>query len=112
MMASCSSSDLREKLILETSKTERTVPSFKITISSRISAISRNVLVAGPGFGFANFLDCIVGKLVAAGFSLRWVTFAQAKACGYRYYSSGTYTPPVLTTSVSSLKRELERGAL
>src|SRR3989339_1306265 len=59
MMASCSSADFSAKLMLETSRTARTVPSLSRTMSSRISAISKKRSVDGPGFGLASFLDCI-----------------------------------------------------
>src|SRR5688572_3112027 len=59
IIASCSSSDLSEKLTLETISTARIVPSFITTMSSRISAISRKRWVEAAGFVPASFLLCI-----------------------------------------------------
>lgn len=92
-MASCSSSDLRPKLMEETAKTARSVPSRKITVSSRISVMGNIpcvVALAGFFFGAASAIELII-----PGFS--------------NYLSSSpAYTPPVSTISEISLSRLLE----
>jgi len=73
----------------ETIKTDRTVPSLRTTISSRISSISRYFWVETVGFLPCSFLLFIQGSIDAVGFGLALINTASVYILGEHILGNG-----------------------